>query len=457
MLLPNVKQMRFVFSTLLAGIAFAMPASRAQAADSWSDAYDKCANNYHSLYTWLQCLNSEYSTVDRYPHEEDKWIGCWDHIRDTDPRFVPTAHVRDFKDHFILCFGFSDWSCDVPGSAPEAGHYHPQCDTDNGDNKKEAEKQPPVSRPPGGGSRPPAPSPAALHGFLENPGPGSYQSGIGVISGWVCDAEEVEIEMRPEGGGRARYEAAYGTERRDTAHECRDTDNGFSLPINWNLLGDGIHTVAALADGRELGRARVIVTTLGQEFLRDVSGTCTVEDFPRAGESVAVVWQESSQNFVLAGEVAPRGDEASVSPTLVGFLENPKPNSFQSGLGMITGWVCEADTVEIVIEAENGEVVRYDAAWGTERSDTGHECRDVDNGFGLLVNWNLLGDGEHTVIALVDGEELARATIRVTTFGEEFVRGGTYACEVPNFPTDGERTLLEWQESQQNFVIVGVK
>ena len=37
-----------------------------------------------------------------------------------------------------------------------------------------------------------------LLGFLENPGANSFQSGIGVISGWVCEGEEVEIEIETE-------------------------------------------------------------------------------------------------------------------------------------------------------------------------------------------------------------------------------------------------------------------
>ena len=44
---------------------------------------------------------------------------------------------------------------------------------------------------------------------LENPQPGSFQSGIGVVSGFVCDAEQIEIEF----DGTASFEAAYGTSR----------------------------------------------------------------------------------------------------------------------------------------------------------------------------------------------------------------------------------------------------
>ena len=101
-----------------------------------------------------------------------------------------------------------------------------------------------------------------------------------MLSGWVCAAETVEIEITTEGGGVARYVAAYGTERLDTAAACGDTNNGFGLLFNWNLLDDGEHAVVAYVDDVELDRATVTVTTLGSEFLRDVEGSCPVPDFP---------------------------------------------------------------------------------------------------------------------------------------------------------------------------------
>ena len=69
-------------------------------------------------------------------------------------------------------------------------------------------------------------------------------------------------------------------------------------------------------------------------------------------------------------------------------------------------------------------------------------CGDTDNGFGLLFNGNLLGDGEHEVIATVDGVELGRATVRVTTLSEEFVRGVEGKYTVTDFPSPGERVTL---------------
>ena len=136
-------------------------------------------------------------------------------------------------------------------------------------------------------------------GRLENPGPDSFQSGIGALWGWVCEAERVDIEIETAQGEVGRYMAAYGLERGDTLDTCGDTDNGFVLLLNWNLLGDGAHTVTALADGVELGRTTVQVTTLGQEFLQGAAGECVAEDFPDPGQSTLLEWRQNSQNFVI--------------------------------------------------------------------------------------------------------------------------------------------------------------
>ena len=301
-------------------------------------------------------------------------------------------------------------------------------------------------------------------GYLENPTPGSSQSGISIISGWVCEAERVEVEL----DGEHRLVAASGTGRADVsqAGECDGrADVGFGLLFNWNLLGDGEHTVRALADGVEFARATFTVTTLGDEFVRGASGATPLVDFPTAGEEpLRLVWQEASQSFMLApadpaAAPAPAADlppppAAEERPT--GVLENPAPRSFQSGISVISGWVCEAGRVEVELDGEH----RLVAASGTSRADVPRagECNGrADVGFGLLFNWNLLGDGAHTVRVLADGVEFARAMFTVTTLGDEFVRGASGQTVVADFPSPGEEVRLEWQEASQNFMITGVR
>ncbi len=67
------------------------------------------------------------------------------------------------------------------------------------------------------------PSVLWAQGAIDNPAPGSVQSGAGLITGWTCEAEEVLVfidELPP-------LVAAYGTARADTAVVCGDDDNGY--------------------------------------------------------------------------------------------------------------------------------------------------------------------------------------------------------------------------------------
>ena len=137
--------------------------------------------------------------------------------------------------------------------------------------------------------------------MLENPAPNSHQSGVSVISGWACDAENIIIEIDD-----MSFNAAYGTLREDTQEMCGDTDNGFSLLWNWSNSGDGEHTVRALSDGVEFGTATVTVTTFGTPFLREAQGSYIhiLDDFPTTGEETWVRWYQSLQNFVIQGNPA---------------------------------------------------------------------------------------------------------------------------------------------------------
>ncbi len=138
------------------------------------------------------------------------------------------------------------------------------------------------------------PSLVPATGVLENPRPGAFVSGISTISGWICSASRVDVQI-----DGSPLQAAYGTSRVDTIPVCGDENNGFGVLFNWNLLANGSHTVVALADGVEFARATFTVTTLGEEFLRGASGTYLLPDF--AGRNVTVQWQENLQNFVIVG------------------------------------------------------------------------------------------------------------------------------------------------------------
>ena len=308
---------------------------------------------------------------------------------------------------------------------------------------------------------------ASAQAVLENPQPNSFQSGISVISGWACDAfviiaidDDGNFDEDADGFADADVELlfpVYGTSRGDTMGVCGDTDNGFGVLYNWNNLGDGVYTVWAAyseldSDGNYTttlsAPATVTVTTLGHEFLRGVEKETSFTGFPSAGDRVSLQWEQSLQNFVIRGTTGASGGNAGAPPKI---LENPQPGAFVSGIGTISGWVCDANTIEI--EFDNDPTNRWQAGYGTSRVDTYGVCGDANNGFGLLYNWNNLGDGIHTVRALADGVEFASSTVAVTTFGEEFLRGASGTFTVSDFPQPGVSVDLLWQQSQQNFTI----
>ena len=134
-----------------------------------------------------------------------------------------------------------------------------------------------------------------LTGALENPSPGARMSGVSLVSGWVCEAEKLEVSFN----GGPRVFVPSGSERADTRDMCGDADNGFGLLINYNILGDGSHTVTLYADGVLVDQSQFTVKTLGTEFLRGREVRDVVENFPRLGESAVIHWDESLQNFVI--------------------------------------------------------------------------------------------------------------------------------------------------------------
>ncbi len=295
-------------------------------------------------------------------------------------------------------------------------------------------------------------------GYLGIPWAESIQSGIGVLSGWICEAAEVVLEIEAADGRLETYEAGAGTERQDTAAECGHPDSGYGLLFNWANLAAGAYTVRAVVDGVVLDTHTVTIVPIGPEpFVRGLRGTYPLADFPQGGATTQVVWSEAQQGFVIgAGAITP-GPEDTPGDFTRYVLGNPGAGTYQSGVGVLSGWACEAETVALVITPETGEAVRVEAAYGTERRDTREECGDVDNGYGVLFNWNRLGDGVHVVVLEIDGQAVAQSTVRVTTLGAEFVRGlrGTYAVE--GFPTPEQTTTIEWQQQRQNFGIVGVE
>lgn len=281
---------------------------------------------------------------------------------------------------------------------------------------------------------------------LESPQQSASESGIGLIRGWICDAKTVEVQI--DNGARERI--AYGTTRQDTAAICGDTNNGFGYTVNWSRIGNGSHTLRAFADGTQFASNTFTVTTLGEQYLRGVSGEYTLPNFPQAGKNTVVRWSEPHQNFVIVG--TPQNLPSITPPTSssVANLESPYQGSFESGIGLIRGWICDATKVEVQID--NG--AREQVAYGTTREDTASVCGDTNNGFGYTVNWNGIGNGSHTLRAFANGTEFANAAFTVTTLGQQYLQGVSGEYTLPNFPQADKSVVIRWSEPDQNFKIV---
>ncbi len=163
----------------------------------------------------------------------------------------------------------------------------------------------------------PEPVVTDAEGTFENPSAGGFRSGVGLISGWVCAAEEVEVRIYNSRGNLIRtLDVAYGTSRPDTVGQCNHNspNTGFGMTYNFNHLPEGEYTIRAYADGTDnqigMDETFEVVHLTGFEatdrdrFLRlpeDVQarGVCTVNDFPVAGEDTFLKWEQSTQNFVI--------------------------------------------------------------------------------------------------------------------------------------------------------------
>ena len=167
------------------------------------------------------------------------------------------------------------------------------------------------------------------------------------------------------------------------------------------------------------------------------------------GLGVAV---EPGTYYLAVSAGASFGDYRLLVDYTPAFVDNPAPNTPQSGLGVLAGWVCAADTVELELVPENGETQTLVPATGTSRADTAGVCGadTTATGFGLLFNWNLLGDGVHTVRVLINAVVLAERAITVTTLGAHPALGSTAGACGPRRrsptspPAAGETTTLRW-------------
>ena len=153
------------------------------------------------------------------------------------------------------------------------------------------------------------------------------------------------------------------------------------------------------------------------------------------------------------------------------MLGNPGAGRLYSGIGVISGWKCQANgkiTVEFLNTADERVVIRggrisnpVPLVYGTERIDVRDNGQCLENahdnvGFVAIWNWGELGDGTYAAVAYDNGVEFARSTFTVGSTGEAFLKGAMRQHLLENFPVPGETTILEWNESTQHFEIRGM-
>ena len=141
----------------------------------------------------------------------------------------------------------------------------------------------------------PASTPVA---YFENPQPGSFQSGIGLLSGWSCQGPSIAIVI----DGGAPIHVPYGSHRPDTVIRCGagGTETGFGLLFNYNNLGTGLHSAQLFVNGAPIGSPAVFTVTVPVgEFLEGVNKEVTVNNFPTVGRTTILIWQQALQNFSI--------------------------------------------------------------------------------------------------------------------------------------------------------------
>ena len=134
------------------------------------------------------------------------------------------------------------------------------------------------------------------------------------------------------------------------------------------------------------------------------------------------------------------------------IVDSPRDGAIVTGVDVISGWTCEADTLQVRFNGGQPIAIPY----GGTRGDTIAVCSDDDNGFSLAWNWALLGPGEHLIEIVKDGMVADSRTVTVVDMGAEFLTGASGQCTLDDFPMPGQSVDLRWQEPRQNFSIEGL-
>lgn len=137
-------------------------------------------------------------------------------------------------------------------------------------------------------------------------------------------------------------------------------------------------------------------------------------------------------------------------------LDIPGHGTTLSGIGVISGWKCEANG-DLTIRFNGGDPIPL--LYGSERGDVSGAgaCPDSDVGFVAVMNWGILGDGEHTAVAYDNDVPFARSTFTVVTTGAAFRTDLEGEWTIQHFPDPGDTARFVWNTSTQHFELVSVR
>lgn len=132
---------------------------------------------------------------------------------------------------------------------------------------------------------------------FESPAESSIESGVGVVRGWACNAEKIQVIF----DDKETLDLPYGGDRPDTNSICNnDGKNGFGSVIFWPTHGEGQHTADLLIDDEIVTSVTFMVSGASSDFIKGISGNVTAKDFPSEGSSKNLIWSQANQNFVFA-------------------------------------------------------------------------------------------------------------------------------------------------------------
>lgn len=154
--------------------------------------------------------------------------------------------------------------------------------------------------------------------------------------------------------------------------------------------------------------------------------------------------------------------------SMAAVLETPSDGSELSGALYVAGWKCPP-VGEITVQFDDLPPLKV--VTKVPRGDTATACgNNGDNGFIAQFNYNILNEPPaaaaasdevntpaarqtHTAVAYDNGVEFARSDFTVTSLGARFLTGADGAFDLPNFPSQGETTTVEWNQAVQGFLI----